>query len=166
PFRTPQRARDEEFGDVLAEGNFWLLDQGRSVMDADTRHWKDFLAHRKRFIERVLGMVKAARDLPAGDQARMVASLKASLGRLEHITPDLCQDYLRAWAADRELWRSYIDHLATGRPRKAAVRALTHPGRVTPPCPAGPEWSPAPALIARPRMSKPRMAGPQPSLTG
>ena len=29
PFRTPDRARGEELGDVLAEGIYWLLDQDR-----------------------------------------------------------------------------------------------------------------------------------------
>jgi len=33
PYRSPERARAEEFGDVLAEGVFWLLDQRRSVAD-------------------------------------------------------------------------------------------------------------------------------------
>ena len=40
----PERARAEEFGDVLAEGTFWLLDQGRSASDGDLAHWRDFLA--------------------------------------------------------------------------------------------------------------------------
>jgi hypothetical protein len=43
PFRTPDRAREEELGDVLAEGTFWLLDQDRPIADAGLRHWRDFL---------------------------------------------------------------------------------------------------------------------------
>jgi hypothetical protein len=54
PFRTADRARGEELGDVLAEGIYWLLDQGGSVTDADQAHWIKFLVGRRRFIERVL----------------------------------------------------------------------------------------------------------------
>ena len=39
---------------MLAEGLYWLLDQGRSVADADREHWEAFLAKRKLFIERVI----------------------------------------------------------------------------------------------------------------
>ena len=34
PYRV-ERARAEEFGDVLAEGIFWLLDQGKPASDGD-----------------------------------------------------------------------------------------------------------------------------------
>ncbi len=46
PYRV-ERARGEEFGDVLAEGTFWLLDQGKPASDGDLAHWRDFLAHRQ-----------------------------------------------------------------------------------------------------------------------
>ncbi len=56
PYRTPDRARSEEFGDVLAEGIFWLLDEGKTLDHAaDPRHWELFLARRRRFIDHVLG---------------------------------------------------------------------------------------------------------------
>src|SRR5215472_18381099 len=60
PFHKPERARAEELGDVLAEGVFWLLDQGKSIQDADLRHWKDFLVRRGAFINHVLSLVGAA----------------------------------------------------------------------------------------------------------
>ena len=104
PFRTLDRARAEEFGDVLAEGIFWLLDQGRSIADADLGHWKDFLPGRKMFIERVPRMVSQASGVDPAAKARMEAALKAARGRLALITPELCQEYLEAWAADRERW--------------------------------------------------------------
>jgi hypothetical protein len=92
PFRTPDRARAEELGDVLAEGTFWLLDQGRPIADADLRHWKDFLPRREMFIERVLRMVSRAADVDPAAKARMEAALKAARGRLGLITPELCRE--------------------------------------------------------------------------
>lgn len=126
PFRNPDRARAEELGDVLAEGAFWLFDQNRSLMDADLRYWQDFLDRRGRFITHVLGLVKQA-DIEESEKGRMMAALKASTGRLAHITPELCHDYLRACATDRELWRDHIDRLPGNQSLWAALRLLLGP---------------------------------------
>jgi len=127
PYRTPGRARAQEFGDVLAEGVFWLLDQSRSAAEAGPGHWMDFLARRERFIAHVLTMVEEAK-LDPGEQSRMVAALKAAKGRLAHITPRMCQDYLRALSDDQERWRLHIEGLEKGLSLGAALRTLTKPG--------------------------------------
>jgi hypothetical protein len=126
PFHKPDRARAEEFGDVLAEGVFWLFDQGKSVQDADLRHWNDFLVRRSTFINKVLGLVYDA-DIEPAEKRRMVEALKAARGRLTLITPDMCRDYLQALATDRKLWRSHMASLTTQPSRRAALRQLTQP---------------------------------------
>ena len=128
PFRTPDRARREEFGDVLAEGAFWLLDQGRSVADADEAHWAEFLERRRRFIVYVLDRVKHS-GIEAGERARMVTALKAAQGRLARITPGLCRDFMRAWTTDWQRWQHHFESLQTGLPRGAALQLLTKQGR-------------------------------------
>ncbi len=137
PFRNPDRARAQELGDVLAEGIYWLLDQGGSVMDADHAYWKGFLAKRRRFIERVMKMVES-QALDSADRTRRVAALKGSLGRLtQHITPDLCTQYLQAWLTDRRRWHrhlarlpiGYIGQLPASQHRPHALEALSRPGR-------------------------------------
>lgn len=136
PFRTPDRARGEELGDVLAEGIYWLLDQGGSVTDADQAHWIKFLVRRRHFIERVLRMVEQDGTLEAAEQARRIAALKGSLGRLQLITAELCENYLRAWAADRQRWHRdlqkspirSVQRLAGPGRRRHAVAALSRPG--------------------------------------
>jgi hypothetical protein len=115
PFRSPDRARAEELGDVLAEGIYWLLDQNESVTEADQTHWTTFLAHRRQFIEQVLEMVKQDVTIEPADQARRVAALKGALGRLALITPRLCEGYLRAWAADWQSWQEHLHDLPTDR---------------------------------------------------
>jgi hypothetical protein len=107
PYR-PERARAEEFGDVLAEGTFWLLDQDRSASDGDLAHWRDFLTKRKRFIGRVLGMVESAPAIEPAERARRAEALNAALGRLARITPQLCVDYHNALADDQERWQRHI----------------------------------------------------------
>jgi hypothetical protein len=116
PFRTPDRARAEELGDVLAEGIYWLLDQERSITEADRAHWARFLGKRKQFIRRVLRMVEQDGAIDPAERDRRVAALKGSLGRLALITPELCENYLRAWAADRQCWHRFL--------QKSFVRAV------------------------------------------
>jgi hypothetical protein len=128
PFRTADRARAEELGDVLAEGVYWLLDQGRSVLDADESHWSMFLARRSRFIADVVQMVAGTAGLEPHEKDRMVAALTGSLGRLALITPALCERYLRAWAEDRKRWRRHVAKLPR-RPRAAALATLSGRGQ-------------------------------------
>jgi len=127
PFRNADRARLEEFGDVLAEGIFWLLDQGGSLDQADFGHWREFLDRRRRFVQHVLDLVHQA-ELEPGDQARMVAALRASLGRLALIEPDWCQKYLQAWMADRQGWEHHIRGLRGSMSPESAVRSLSRKG--------------------------------------
>jgi hypothetical protein len=127
PFRTADRARTEEFGDVLAEGAYWLLDQGQPVSRADYHHWATFLAKRRKFIERVLDMVRR-HDLEWSEKQRIVAALKVSMSQLERITSDLCERYLEVWAADREAWQRHLSGLPTGQERQQAVNLLSARG--------------------------------------
>lgn len=127
PFR-PDRARAEEFGDVLAEGIYWLLDQQLSLAAADEAHWTTYLTLRKQFIERVRDMVEADDALEAVEKVRRVDALRGSLGRLSLITPRLCVSYLRAWQADQQTWRRHIDELPTDLDAVSALNLLTRPG--------------------------------------
>lgn len=127
PFRNPDRARAEEFGDVLAEGIYWLLDQDRSFIEADQDHWKTFLAKRRQFIEEVLAMVENS-ALEPPEKGRRIAALRGSLGRLALITPGLCESYLRAWVIDRERWQRHIELLPTRQQRASALAGLSRKG--------------------------------------
>jgi hypothetical protein len=117
PYR-PERARAEEFGDVLAEGTFWLLDQGRSASDGDLAHWREFLAKRKRFIEQVLGMVERTTGMWPADRVKRAEALDAALGRLAQITPELCVDYMKALATDQDRWQRHIQAVRQEPKRK------------------------------------------------
>lgn len=135
PFRE-ERARMEELGDVLAEGIFWLLDQGRTLVDADSKHWRSYLPKRRRFIEYILRNLDKA-DVDSAERARMAAALRASLGRLARIEPEWCERYMRAWMKDRQTWERHISDINhTSRLRympstEDAIRALSKKGRPT-----------------------------------
>jgi hypothetical protein len=126
PF-VQERAQDEELGEVLAEGLYWLLDQGAPVSAANHEHWAGFLTRRRRFIGKVQGMVNKDVRLSADEKKHRVAALEASLSRLEQISPDLCEAYLRAWVSDREDWRRHVSTLPAGLSLPQAVRHLTVP---------------------------------------
>jgi hypothetical protein len=128
PFRNPDRARAEELGDVLAEGIFWLLDQDQLTVDADRGHWATFLDKRAQFIQGVLRMVQDDNTLDPHEKARRLAALKGSRGRLALITPELCEGYLQAWAADRQRWQRHLERLPTGLRLADALAMLSRRG--------------------------------------
>jgi hypothetical protein len=113
PFAKVERARGEEFGDCLAEGLFWLLDEHLPLSRADHDYWESFLWRRSRFIDRLL--VRVGRVIEDADlKARMVASLSAGRDIHAEITADLCTEYVRRWRSDLESWRHMIGDTPTG----------------------------------------------------
>jgi hypothetical protein len=127
PYRNPDRARAEELGDVLAEGLYWLLDQRRSIIDADKRHWDMFLNRRSQFIEHTLRLVEKSL-VEAEEKRRMTDALKGSLGRLQRITSGLCAEYLQAWMTDQRKWRQHLGQLPTGQTTTEALASLSREG--------------------------------------
>lgn len=103
PFANRQRARFEEFGDTLAEGLFWLLDNGTDITGANLRHWQRFSSDRRRFVKSLL-----MRSGQAEDGERITTALTAALERNNAIGPDLYVDYLDAWRIDRDRWRDHL----------------------------------------------------------
>ncbi|MEV7094068.1 hypothetical protein AB0M80_14665 [Amycolatopsis sp. NPDC051045] len=110
PYRDPRRARGEELGDTLAEGVFGLFDSHLGLTHADRPYWREFLADRRRIIRDTIKLVRSA-PIEAGQQARMVDSLRAAIGRSELITPALCVRYLHAWQQDCVRWRQRVTDL-------------------------------------------------------
>jgi glycosyltransferase involved in cell wall biosynthesis len=110
PFASEDRARREEFGDTLAEGLFWLLDDGRSIQDADHAFWESYIGIRRRFIDQVAGMVDLRITEP-DRHFRMLTSLDAARSRNKVITPDWCVRYVEAWREDRFTWRRHTHEM-------------------------------------------------------
>ena len=127
PFR-PGRARREELGDVLAEGIFWLLDQGRTLADADSEHWREFISRRRRFVEYTLRHIHRA-PVGAVERELIASSLRESLGRLAVIEPEWCEKYLKAWMADRRAWERHVRALRYIPSMEEALKALSRKGR-------------------------------------
>jgi hypothetical protein len=109
PFASPDRARGEEFGDVLAEGLFALFDDGRRIGDADHAYWTMFLAARLAFIEEIRARIERSAGPITLREKHILESLAASCGRLQFIWPKTCVAYIEAWQQDRERWRRFMN---------------------------------------------------------
>jgi glycosyltransferase involved in cell wall biosynthesis len=109
PFATPDRARGEEFGDVLAEGLFALFDDRGEIADADEVYWKTYLTVRWELIAEIRARIKRKSDGPiAGRNKQILDSLAAASGRLRFIQPSHCVDWIEAWKRDRERWCGFM----------------------------------------------------------
>lgn len=121
PYRHRDRARQEEFGDCLAEGLFSLLDDGVLLDGADHAFWRDFLQRRAELIMAIRARLRPFRRWRA---RRIRAALQTSLDTLRQITPEQCVDYLAAWRRDRDPWRAYLAGLPQGRTVDQALAEL------------------------------------------
>ncbi|MFI5897479.1 hypothetical protein ACIA5D_46050 [Actinoplanes sp. NPDC051513] len=108
PFANPDRARGEEFGDVLAEGLFALFDDGGRIADADRGYWKAFLAARLELIEEIRARIERTIGPITLREKYILESLAAASGRLQFIEPRHCVGYIRAWRRDRERWHRFM----------------------------------------------------------
>ena len=131
PFANPRRARDEEFGDCLAEGLFWLLDEGLSIDDAGTEHWREFLVRRRLFIDELIR--RARRFALRGARGRrQLASLRAAQETCAKINPSICAEYVNRWQHDVVVWRQFISDLPARLGPRQALAELGLPSLATP----------------------------------
>jgi len=124
PYWEPRRARSQEFGDILAEGVYALLDDGRRVWDGSRRYWASYLRHRAAFGAQVTAMVRSGALLPEDQRARMLRSLWAAQRRRSRVTPDLCLAFVRAWRADRRRWQRHLAAIPCGQGLERAAEQL------------------------------------------
>jgi hypothetical protein len=117
PFHDPRRATQEEFGDVLAEGLYALIHDGRSVLvGCLPGHW--------------VGVIASRRDLLAGIQDRLrerrrrlthtwngyeidsvLTSVAAASQALGQVTPDDLAYFTSQWRYDQYCWNARLHRL-------------------------------------------------------
>jgi hypothetical protein len=116
PFESPERARHEEFGDLLAEGLYALIgeEDHRVPIDDQLRgataaYWSRFIEARHYVITETMTLLRVAVDRN-GESARVssaLASLVAAEGQLDTITPELCVNFIHAWREDLADWQRF-----------------------------------------------------------
>lgn len=117
PFTFSERAREEEFGDTLAEGLFHLLHEGVVEPErADEWFWADTVRARRDLIRRTRIRLNAStgpRRTATASRLRMIAQAGRSLAAAdqEHESLDLAPhlaSYIRAWRADLAVWNQWF----------------------------------------------------------
>ena len=124
PFATPDRARREEFGEVLAVGVHWLLERGGSLdLSGEPEFWRRYIELRRRHLDRLLARVHHRRgELPRA--AVVAAALTAARQTLERVTPQACVAFIAGWRRDRVRWREHLRRLPTGLAPDRALAEL------------------------------------------
>jgi hypothetical protein len=116
PFASPDRARREEFGDLVAEGLYALIDEGdpsrpfdEQLRAAGPSYWSRFIDARREVITEAKTTLYRLRDVGVGNGhlSSALNSLAASESQLDTITPDLCVNFLCAWRDDVGDWQSF-----------------------------------------------------------
>jgi hypothetical protein len=121
PFADPDRAAWQEFGDVLAEGLYALLDQGLDWRCATDGYWAQFLEARQRFLKAILGNAGTV-DPVIRDQLRL--SVEMALKWSATIAPGLLERYTLLWRRDLRNWQRHIAGVRKMSSPEAALEAL------------------------------------------
>jgi hypothetical protein len=111
PFATPRRAANEELGDTLAEGLFWMLDYGQNPATCDRAFWGEFVFRRRALLDHVLAEVAVHVTDPAAAFA-IRSSVRAARGASAFITPHLCDEFVQAWSEDLRTWQRFLARFA------------------------------------------------------
>jgi hypothetical protein len=121
PFADPQRAAWQEFGDVLAEGLYALLDFGIGIEDVTNDHWSYFLDSRRRFFEAIIRRKsKASPEI----REQLLHSVEAARECSAEISPELFERYIRLWREDLRDWGQRVAGIALMPSLDAAMQAL------------------------------------------
>jgi hypothetical protein len=121
PFDDARRAAWQEFGDVLAEGLYALLDRGRGLKHATRDYWCDFLYARQIFLQTTIersGM--ADPDIRERLLHSVGSAQKCSVG----ISPEVLERYIWLWRRDRHEWGQRLARVSQMPSPDAALRAL------------------------------------------
>ena len=141
PFRDPDRAVKEEFGDLLAEGLYARLEHLKDLpgvtedyWKVDEAYWHEFIKTREDFLD---GIARRLADrLTSGDYTEedeqeirdAQVSVSAARGQLALIDRELCQKFINLWQQDLEQWRRYVAPDSALPHLETAGQALEHLG--------------------------------------
>jgi hypothetical protein len=121
PFRQPRRAEREEFGDVLAEGLYALLDLGGGETEATQEYWTSFLDARWRFLDSI---IKRSEQLERDSQAMIIGAIETAQLCLMQIQPSMFEHYVKIWREDIYGWMENVDSVPRVMSVKSALAKL------------------------------------------
>jgi hypothetical protein len=124
PFASPERARFEEFGDILLSGLLWLVharrrddaaDKARPMTDTEywreatnPRFWKKILEERAALLQDIASRLTTQNS---GDPSAL-SSLAVAKQRLGKLSPIEFVSFTEAWLASLAAWRGQLPVLS------------------------------------------------------
>lgn len=121
PFADAKRAAWQEFGDVLAEGLYALLDHGLGLEHATSEYWLYFLAARQRFLEAISSRSGTAKP---GIREQLLVSVEAALKCSIAIEPKLLERYVSLWQGDLHDWEQRVAGIGQMSSLEVALKEL------------------------------------------
>jgi len=121
PFADPQRAANQEFGDVIAEGLYALLEEGLGAEHATTERWHQFIADRRQMLDEI---INRSPEAPADIREKMLYAVEIARKSLQQIKPEMCGDYVRCWRRDLVRWETRLKDLKQVPKMASIVDAL------------------------------------------
>jgi hypothetical protein len=148
PFTTPQRARLEEFGEILASGLLWLVHAryganvlptgaGEHSVAAQRYYWR--AAMTPNFWQEILGQRAAlldstaeSLDLRYGQDKLPLQSVRAAQRRCAELSPEEFVSFVRKWIDNLATWESCMPdpHRADSVAKAVAELGLWHAVRL------------------------------------
>ncbi len=122
PYRDPNRAANEEFGDVIAEGLYALFSDGLTLNRATETYWTEFIGARRDLIDTI------AEELPrieTNESVQAQESIRHASKQLGSITAADCDNFVSAWRLDRATFAKRVKNL---KPMSGCAAALDHLG--------------------------------------
>jgi hypothetical protein len=117
PFANPERARFEEFGDILLSGLLWLVherrrkDAARPMTDTEywreatnPRFWKQILDERAALIQDIVSRLTAQNS----SSTSVLSSLTVAQRRLGEVRPSEFVSFTEEWLTSLALWRGRL----------------------------------------------------------
>ena len=119
PFADPRRAAWQEFGDVLAEGLYAMLDFGISMDHVTSEYWSYFLDARRRFFDAIIR--RSDKASPEITEV-LLRSVEAARECSAEISPELFERYIWLWRQDLRDWQQRV----AGIPQMPSLDAALH----------------------------------------
>jgi len=119
PFADPGRAAWQEFGDVLAEGLYAMLEFGMEYTTSE--YWNYFLDARRRFFDAI---VRRSDTASPEIREQLLRSVEAARKCSAEISPELFERYIWLWRQDLRDWGQRVAAIRQMPSLDVALRAL------------------------------------------
>jgi hypothetical protein len=121
PFKEPTRAEWQEFGDVLAEGLYGLLHQGKGAEHATRQYWAEFLRERRNFL---LAIIRRADQAKPAMQDSIRIAVHEALACSAALKAEDYERYVKLWQGDLREWEQRLVSLPVGLSVEKALKEL------------------------------------------